>query len=344
MTGHADGAPGDDLASARAGHIPVFLDRTVELFRPVVEAAAAAGRQPVIVDGTLGLGGHTSHLLATFDELRVVGVDRDTEALAIAGRRLTAFADRFTPVHCRFDDFEQLIPALPEDAHDADGPAIDGVLLDFGVSSLQLDLPERGFSYSVDAPLDMRMDTSRGPTAADLLAELPATELARIFRVYGEERFARQIANAIVRRRDEDPITTSAQLVELLYRTIPAGARRTGGHPGKRVFQALRIEVNSELESVERAVPGYLDLLRLGGRAVFMAYHSLEDRVVKREITTRTASRTPAGLPVELPGHGPHFEAITRGAEKASDTEIEHNPRSASVRVRCVARIDGRPS
>ena len=338
MTGPVDA----DRASARSGHVPVFLDRTLELFRPVVEAAAADGRRPVIVDGTLGLGGHASHLLAEYDDLRVVGVDRDPEALGMATRRLTAYRDRFTPVHVRFDDFDAVRAALPDDARDGAGPAIDGVLLDFGVSSMQLDVAERGFAYSVDAPLDMRMDPTTGPTAADVLADYARDDLARVFRVYGEERFARQIATEIVRRRETAPLETSAQLVELLYDTIPAGARRTGGHPGKRVFQALRIEVNAELEAVENAVPGYLDLLRTGGRAVFMAYHSLEDKIVKREISARTTSRTPAGLPVELPGHGPEFESVTRGAEKAAQTEIDHNPRSASVRVRCIRRIDGR--
>lgn len=331
-----------DRDDARAGHIPVFLERTIELFRPVVEAAVEAGRRPVIVDGTLGLGGHTSHLLAEFDTLRVLGVDRDPAALEMATRRLAAFRDRFTPVHARFDDFRAVVAALPDDSRDGAGPAIDGILLDFGVSSMQLDVADRGFAYSVDAPLDMRMDPTTGPTAADILADYPREDLARIFRVYGEERFARQIASAIVRRRETEPLRTSSELVELLYDTIPQGARRTGGHPGKRVFQALRIEVNSELEAVENAVPGYLDLLRLGGRAVFMSYHSLEDKIVKRELSKRIASRTPAGLPMELPGHGPEFAAVTRGAEKASQAEIDHNPRSASVRVRCVQRVDGR--
>ncbi|MCD2262362.1 16S rRNA (cytosine(1402)-N(4))-methyltransferase RsmH [Dietzia aurantiaca] len=334
--------PDADRDDARSGHVPVFLERTIELFRPVVATATTEGRRPVIVDGTLGLGGHTSHLLAEFETLRVLGVDRDPAALEMATRRLTAFRDRFTPVHARFDDFDSVVAALPADSRDDAGPAIDGILLDFGVSSMQLDVADRGFAYSVDAPLDMRMDPTTGPTAADILADYPRDDLARIFRVYGEERFARQIAAAIVRRRDTDPLRTSSELVELLYDTIPQGARRTGGHPGKRVFQALRIEVNAELEAVENAVPGYLDLLRGGGRAVFMAYHSLEDKIVKRELSTRTASRTPAGLPVELPGHGPEFAAVTRGAEKASPTEIDHNPRSASVRVRCVRRIDGR--
>lgn len=334
--------PDADRDDARSGHVPVFLERTIELFRPVVDAATTEERRPVIVDGTLGLGGHTSHLLAEFETLRVLGVDRDPAALDMATRRLTAFRDRFTPVHARFDDFDAVLAALPADSRDDAGPVIDGILLDFGVSSMQLDVADRGFAYSVDAPLDMRMDPTTGPTAADILADYPRDDLARIFRVYGEERFARQIAAAIVRRRDTDPLRTSSELVELLYDTIPQGARRTGGHPGKRVFQALRIEVNAELEAVENAVPGYLDLLRGGGRAVFMAYHSLEDKIVKRELSTRTASRTPAGLPVELPGHGPEFAAVTRGAEKASPTEIDHNPRSASVRVRCVRRIDGR--
>lgn len=334
--------PDADRDDARSGHVPVFLARTIELFRPVVDAATTEERRPVIVDGTLGLGGHTSHLLAEFETLRVLGVDRDPAALDMATRRLTAFRDRFTPVHARFDDFDAVLAALPADSRDDAGPVIDGILLDFGVSSMQLDVADRGFAYSVDAPLDMRMDPTTGPTAADILADYPRDDLARIFRVYGEERFARQIAAAIVRRRDTDPLRTSSELVELLYDTIPQGARRTGGHPGKRVFQALRIEVNTELEAVENAVPGYLDLLRGGGRAVFMAYHSLEDKIVKRELSTRTASRTPAGLPVELPGHGPEFAAVTRGAEKASPTEIDHNPRSASVRVRCVRRIDGR--
>jgi len=335
----------DASNSATAGaHIPVFLERTIELFRPAVDSAARDGRRPVLVDGTLGLGGHSSHLLAEFGELRVVGVDRDPEALGAATRRLAAYRDRFTAVHARFDDLDRVIGALPRDSRDHVGPAIDGVLLDLGVSSMQLDEADRGFAYSVDAPLDMRMDPTGGPTAADILAGYTRGELARIFRVYGEERFARQIAAEIVRRRETAPIVTSAQLVDLLYDTIPHGARRTGGHPAKRVFQALRIEVNSELETVENAVPGYLDLLREGGRAVFMAYHSLEDKIVKQELAARTASRTPPGLPVELPGHGPEFAPVTRGAEKASETERERNPRSASVRVRCVRRIDGRNS
>lgn len=328
--GRAEGGP---------EHVPVLFERTIELFRPVTDC-----ERPVIVDGTLGLGGHTAGLLAKYPTLHVIGVDRDLAAHEQASLRLADFSDRFHPLHARFDDLDAIDDVLKriEGPLDQGGRReLSGVLLDFGVSSMQLDQAERGFAYSVDAPLDMRMDTTTGPTAAEVLAEYPPKDLRRIFRDYGEERFADRVARAIVARRETDPIERSADLVELLYSTIPAAARRTGGHPAKRVFQALRIEVNSELQAVENATVRYLDRIRPGGRAVFMSYHSLEDRIVKREITRRTASRTPAGLPVELPGHGPEYAAVTRGAEKATETEIEANPRSASVRVRCVQKNDG---
>lgn len=325
-----------------ATHTPVMLERTLELFAPVMERAADESRQPVIVDGTLGLGGHTAALLAEFPTVRIVGVDRDTSAIDLAAARVVKDAERFTAVHARFDDFAAITPALPPDSQDAAGPCIDAVLLDCGVSSMQLDLPERGFSYAVDAPLDMRMDTTAGRTAGDVLNTYDVTSLTRVIRDYGEERFAAKIARAIVRHREQALFTHSAQLVELLYAEIPAAARRSGGHPAKRTFQALRIEVNAELDALRAAVTGYLDLLRHGGRALFMAYHSLEDKIVKRELAVRTSSTTPAGLPVELPGHEPAFALITRGAEQASQNEIATNPRSASVRVRCAERITSR--
>ena len=328
--------------SPSATHIPVMLARTIDLFTPAIDAAVNEGRTPVIVDGTLGLGGHSAHLLARFPTLHIIGVDRDTEALDMAARRLTAYSARFTPVHARFDDANAITEAIPDFSTDDAGACIDGALLDFGVSSMQLDVPERGFAYSVDAPLDMRMDFTTGKTAADVLNEYSAKDLARILREYGEERFARQIASAIVKRRDTEEFKNSAELVELLYATIPAGARRTGGHPAKRTFQALRIEVNAELEAVSGAVVLYLDLVREGGNVIFMSYHSLEDKIVKKELTARTRSTTPADLPVELPGHEAQYRLLTRGAEKASDAEIEGNPRSASVRVRCAERITPR--
>ena len=185
----------------------------------------------------------------------------------------------------------------------------------------------------------MRMDRGTGPTAADVLNTYPAADLARVLREYGEERFAARIASAVVRRRAVAPLRRSAELVELLYDAVPAASRRTGGHPAKRTFQALRIEVNGELDALTTALPAALDALALGGRIVVLAYHSLEDRIVKRELTPRAQSRTPVDLPVELPGHGPELQLLTRGAEIARDDEVAENPRAASVRLRAAMRI-----
>jgi 16S rRNA (cytosine1402-N4)-methyltransferase len=212
------------------------------------------------------------------------------------------------------------------------------VLFDLGVSSMQLDLRERGFAYAEDAPLDMRMDDTTGRTAADVLNEYDADDLARILRDYGEERFARAIARAIVRERARTPFDRSARLVDLLREVIPAPARRTGGHPAKRTFQALRIEVNDELGVLRRAIPAALDSVAVGGRVVVMSYHSLEDRLVKQAFAARTRSRAPEGLPVVPAGYEPEFTLVTRGAEKAGADEIAANPRAASVRLRAAAR------
>jgi 16S rRNA (cytosine1402-N4)-methyltransferase len=284
------------------------------------------------VDATLGLGGHAAALLAAHPRLTLVGLDRDPQALALAGRRLVAFADRTHLVHAVYDRIADVLGELGL-------PRVDGVLFDLGVSSLQLDATERGFSYSRDADLDMRMDPDRGQTAADVLNTYPVPELARVLREYGEERFASRIAAAIARRRAQRPLRRSAELVELLYEAVPAASRRTGGHPAKRTFQALRIEVNGELEALAAAVPAAIDALAVGGRVVVLAYQSLEDRIVKRELAERARSRTPEGLPVELPGHGPELRLLTRGAETASDDEIADNPRAASVRLRAAERI-----
>ncbi len=309
-------------------HVPVLLDRVSELLDP-----ALRGRPAVFVDATLGLGGHSAALLAEHPELTVVGLDRDPQALELAGRRLAAYADRLHPVHAVYD-------RLPEVLDDLGYDGCDGVLFDLGVSSLQLDADERGFSYSRDSDLDMRMDPTTGPTAADVLNSYPVADLRRILRVYGEERFAGPIATAIARARDKRPFTRSAELVELLYASVPAASRRTGGHPAKRTFQALRIEVNGELEVLARAIPAALDeALRPGGRIVVLAYHSLEDRLVKRELAERARSTTPVDLPVELPGHGPRLRLLTRGAEQAGDTETAENPRAASVRLRAAERV-----
>jgi len=295
---------------------------------------ALRDRRAVLVDATVGLGGHAAALLAEHPQLTLVGLDRDPNALALAGRRLAAFASRTQLVHTVYD-------RLPDVLADLGLARVDGVLFDLGVSSLQLDADERGFSYSRDAELDMRMDRTGGLTAADVLNTYPVPELARVLREYGEERFASRIAAAIGRRRAERPFRRSAELVELLYAAVPAPARRTGGHPAKRTFQALRIEVNGELAAWAAALPAAIDALAVGGRIVVLAYHSLEDRIAKRELGARVTSSTPVDLPVELPGHEPQLRLLVRGSEQASEDEVADNPRAASVRLRAAERIAG---
>lgn len=316
------------------GHVPVLLERCVELLAPALTRDGDDGSGAVLIDATLGAGGHSERFLEQFAGLRVIGLDRDPSAHEIAGARLARFGDRFTPVRTRYDGIADAL----EECGLAPTRSVAGILFDLGVSSMQLDRPERGFSYSADAPLDMRMDPDLPLSAADVLNTYDKRELTRILREYGEEKFASRIAGEIVRRRATTPFATTGQLVELLYETIPAPARRTGGHPGKRTFQALRVEVNAELDSLRSALPAALAATRIGGRVVVMAYQSLEDRIVKSVFAEATASRTPPGLPVELPGHEPEFRAVTRGAERADDDEIARNPRSAAVRLRAVER------
>lgn len=325
------------LADDPHGHVPVMRDRMAELLAPAVERF---GADAVLIDGTLGAGGHTEHFLTVFPDARVIGVDRDPNALAQASERLAPFGERFTPVQMRFD-------AVGDAIANNDGPVFDtarehgiaGALFDLGVSSMQLDQEERGFSYRGDAPLDMRMDPTTGITAAEVLNTYSHGDLARVLKTYGDERFAGKIASAIVAEREREPFDRAGRLVELLYDTIPAATRRTGGHPAKRTFQALRIEVNRELEAVENVVPVITGLLGVGGRAVFMSYQSLEDKIVKAAFADLTASKTPAGLPLDLPGTEPAFRTVTRGAEKAPAEEIERNPRAAPVRVRCIEKL-----
>ncbi len=326
---HAAGAApiSEGAAMTEEPHVPVLLDRCVELLAPALTRRGADGAGATLVDATLGAGGHTERFLTDFPSLHVVGLDRDPAALRIAGERLAPFGDRFTAVRTRYDGF--------------DLTGVDAFLFDLGVSSMQLDQPERGFSYSTDAPLDMRMDSDAPLTAAEILNTYEEKQIARILREYGEEKFAGRIAAHVVRRRAVSPFETTGELVELLYQAIPAPARRTGGHPGKRTFQALRIAVNAELDALRLAIPKALRALRSGGRIAVMAYQSLEDRIVKQEFAAATASRTPAGLPVELPGHGPEFVALTRGAERASAQEIDRNPRSAPVRLRALEKVGG---
>ena len=310
-------------------HVPVMLTEILDALAPSLARSGA-----LYVDATLGMGGHTEAVLERFGEARAIGIDRDTEALRLAGERLARFGDRFEGVHAVNTEVADVLPR----------PA-DAMLFDLGVSSLQLDELDRGFSYRADAPLDMRMDqTSDGPTAADVLNTASQDELERILKTYGEERFARKIAHAVVKEREKQPWTTSGRLVEMLRSVIPLASQRQSGHPAKRTFQALRIEVNDELRGWEQAVTSALDSLAVGGRLAVLSFHSLEDRITKRAFATASASTAPPGLPVELPEHRPEFALVTRGAAVPSEDELESNPRSASVRLRVIERTRAKGS
>lgn len=302
-------------------HTPVLLDRCVELLAPALQADGA-----VLVDATLGMGGHSEALLTRFPNIRLIGLDRDTDALRIAGERLARFTDRVTLVHTVYDEI----------GLHAQGAS--GILFDLGVSSLQLDEADRGFAYSKDAPLDMRMDQTKGVTAADVIATYSEGNLRRIFERYGEEKLAGRYARFIIEARQKQPITRSGELVEILIAATPAAAQRAG-HPAKRVFQALRIEVNTELNVLADAIPSAMDALSVGGRIVVMSYQSLEDRLVKQAFAAASASTAPAGLPVELPEHAPRFRILTKGAELAGDDERARNPRAIPVRLRAAEKL-----
>ncbi len=307
-------------------HTPVMLDRTLELLAPALEREGAT-----LVDATLGMAGHAEAFLERFPSLTLIGIDRDPEALAIAGERLAAYADRVHLVHAVYDELRAVLSGLGM-------TRVSGILFDLGVSSLQLDRVERGFSYSKDAPLDMRMDSTSELTAATVVATYSEFELRRIFYEYGDEKLAPRYASRIVQRRETEPLTTSAELVDLIIAATPAAARRAG-HPAKRVFQALRIEVNQELAVLQRAIPDAVDVLEVGGRIVVLSYQSLEDRIVKRVLQARAASTAPRGLPVELPQHRPELKLLVRGAELASDAEKAENPRATPVRLRAAERL-----
>jgi len=315
-------------------HVPVLLDRVVELLEPVLERPGA-----VLVDATLGLGGHTAAILARCPRARAVGIDRDPHALAASRARLAGLGDRVSFAHARYDELPGVLAA-----HGL--RSVDAVLFDLGVSSMQLDVRDRGFSYAEDAPLDMRMDdASGGPTAAELLNTAAAADLARVLRDYGEERFARRIAERIVAEREREPFARSGRLVEVVRSAIPAPARRTGGNPAKRTFQALRIAVNDELSVLRRALPLAVDATGVGGRLVVMSYHSLEDRITKQLLTALSRSGAPPDLPVVPEAQRPVLRLLTRGAERASDAEVAANPRARSVRLRAAERVrEGRVS
>jgi 16S rRNA (cytosine1402-N4)-methyltransferase len=315
------------MGAAGSGHQPVLTDRVLALLGPALDRPGA-----VVLDGTLGRAGHALALLREHPGVSLIGVDTDPAAIEASRARLAAYATRVTLVHAVYDQIPAILARLGL-------PSVQGVLLDLGVSSPQLDDRDRGFAYSYDAPLDMRMDTGGPLTAADVVNTYSAADLARVLRDYGEERFARRIADAVVRARAAAPLHSTLQLSEIIRDSIPAPARRRGGNPAKRTFQALRIEVNGELDALARALPAALDALAVGGRIAVLAYHSLEDRLVKKALTDRSADTTPPGLPVPLPSAQPEFRLLTRGADKPSAAETEANPRAASARLRAAERI-----
>jgi 16S rRNA (cytosine1402-N4)-methyltransferase len=312
-------------------HVPVLAGRVTALLAPALAAPGA-----VLIDATLGRAGHAQALLEACPGLLLVGIDADVAAIEAARELLAPYAGRVRLVHARYDEIPAVVAALPTDGAPE---KVMGLLFDLGVSSPQLDDAGRGFSYAHDAPLDMRMDQTADRTAADIVNGYPAAELARVLRDYGEERFARRIADAVVRERAREPITSTLRLSAIVKDAIPAATRRTGGNPAKRTFQALRIEVNDELGTLRRALPAALGMLAVGGRVVVLAYHSLEDRIVKRELVRLAADPAPPRLPVPAHAATPQFRLLTRGAERPDSEEVAGNPRAASARLRAAERI-----
>lgn len=309
------------------GHVPVLLGRVLELLAP-----ALTGPSPVVVDANLGLGGHAEAILAAHPGVHLIGIDRDPFAIEHSTARLAPYAARTTIVRAVSSDLERVLA-------DSGHPVINGALFDLGVSSPQLDEADRGFAYSYDAPLDMRMDRDQELTAADVVNTYEPRDLARVLRDFGEERFAARIAERVAKERAVEPITSTKRLADLVREAIPAATRRTGGNPAKRTFQALRIEVNAELAALDVALPAALDALAVGGRVVVLSYHSLEDRLTKQVLAARTRDTGPPGLPVPLEAHQPRFRHLTRGAELPDDDELARNPRAASARLRAAERI-----
>ncbi len=319
-----------DIQQAR--HIPVALNRCIDLLAPAIEKAIELRGVAVIIDATLGLGGHTRALLERFPQATVIGFDRDLDAIEIARKNVAPFGERLTIVHRVYDQ-------IPEVLAERGIEMIDGALFDLGVSSMQLDVADRGFAYSQDAPLDMRMDQSQGLTAKEILFSYDRNSLIHILRAYGDEKFAPRIADNIIAARDSNQLESTKQLADLVKESIPAPARRTGGNPAKRTFQALRIEVNQELATLESAIPAAMEALVPGGRIVVMAYQSLEDKIVKNFFTKACTSTTPRGLPVELPNTAAKFSYVITGSESATEVEIEENPRAQSMRLRAIERV-----
>jgi 16S rRNA (cytosine1402-N4)-methyltransferase len=309
-------------------HIPVALERCIALLTPALENKT----NPVVIDATLGQGGHSKALLNTFPTLKIIGLDRDLSAIELAKTNLQEVMDRTVIVHAVYDEITQVLENLGISK-------VDGILFDLGVSSMQLDNADRGFSYANPAPLDMRMDQSQGISAQEVINSYSKGELVRVIRNFGEEKFATRIVDNLIKAREAGTINTTKDLAELVKESIPAATRRTGGNPAKRTFQALRIEVNQELAVLERAIPQAIAALQVGGRLVVMSYQSLEDKIVKSAFFKVTASRTPLGLPIDLPNSKADYKLVISGSEAASADEIAKNPRAGSMRLRALERV-----
>ena len=316
------------IQESNTQHVSVMRDECIELLSPAISTHA----NPVVIDATLGLGGHTEALLSKFPHLVVIGIDRDTQAIEIATERLSRFGERFISHHSIFDRISDV-------AKEHGYSHVQGILFDLGVSSLQLDNGDRGFSYAHDASLDMRMDKSQAKTAADIVNTYSPGELVRILRTYGEEKFATRIVESIVKEREKAPLNSTSHLATLVKNAIPAATRRTGGNPAKRTFQALRIETNDELGAITRSIPQALELLDIHARLVVMSFQSLEDRIVKNYFQEATTSGTPQGLPVEIAELAAKFALVFNGSQSPSEAEVEENSRAASVRLRAIERV-----
>jgi len=309
-------------------HVSVMRDTCIDLLTPALNKSET----PIFVDATLGLGGHSEALLEANPNLVLIGIDRDLDAIKKAQSRLAKYENRIHLNHSVFDEITEVVKSFGFEK-------VDGILFDLGVSSMQLDQSERGFSYSHDAPLDMRMDRSTGITASEIVNSYAPGELVRILRTYGEEKFATRIVENIIKERAKAPLNSTAQLATLVKESIPAATRRTGGNPAKRTFQALRIETNDELGAVNRAIPQALELLKVGGRLVVMSFQSLEDRIVKEFFAQATTSGTPRDLPIDLPEFAAKFALVVRGSVLPSEAEIAANSRAQSVRLRAIERV-----
>ena len=314
------------LGGMGAPHRPVLLEETLKYLVPE--------RGGLFVDCTVGLGGHSEAILKSSPDTRVLGLDLDPAALEYSRQRLAPFGERFRAVQTNFRKLETVL-------REAGEPDAAGILVDLGVSSLQFDSAERGFSFRFDAPLDMRMDPSSGPTAADLLQQLPEAEIARIIFEFGEERHSRRIARRIVERREQgQPVTTTAELAELVRLAVGGRKRQQPIHPATRTFQALRIAVNNELEGLGEFIEKSVDLLRPDGRFVAISFHSLEDRIVKRELRRLSGHcECPPRLPVCSCGARKAVEILTRRPVTPTDREVDENPRARSAKLRAARKL-----